>query len=111
MLAALAEVWPAPEPASRKSGSAFTPGTVALNVAGEGLLQSLLRAAPVAPFAIEVPAFVLADEATRQLVHAQHAAGGELWIKGRGANQIEKARWLRHRPWLPGPRCRSRYER
>ena len=89
VLAALAEVWPSPEPASRKSGSAFTPGTVALNVAGEGLLQSLLRAAPVAPFAIEVPAFVLADEATQQLVHAQHAAGGELWIKGRGANQLE----------------------
>ena len=84
VLAALAEVWPA-----RKPGAALAPGTVVLNVVGEGLLHALLAAPARAPFALEVPAFLLADSATHAPLRAWHEAGGELWIKGRSATEID----------------------
>ena len=86
VLAALAEVWP--DAAARKPGAAFTPGTVVLNVVGEGLLHALLAAPARAPFALEVPAFLLADATMHAPLRAWHEAGGELWIKGRGATEI-----------------------
>lgn len=89
VLAALAEVWP--DAAARKPGAAFTPGTVVLNVVGEGLLHALLAAPARAPFALEVPAFLLADATTHAPLRAWHEAGGELWIKGRGATEIDAA--------------------
>lgn len=85
VMAALAEVWPAMP--ARKGGSAVTPGTVALNVVGEQLLQTLLGCLPASPFALEVPAFVCADQAT--VLTAYHTAGGELWIKGRGIGELD----------------------
>ncbi len=87
VLAALAEVWP--DAAARKPGAALAPGTVVLNVVGEGLLHALLAAPARAPFALEVPAFLLADSATHAPLRAWHEAGGELWIKGRGATEID----------------------
>jgi c-di-GMP phosphodiesterase len=84
VLAALAEVWP--PLAAAKNASAVATGTVALNVAGEGLLRALLSAPASSPFAIEVPAFLVADCAP--LLQAQHLAGAQLWVKGRGATEL-----------------------
>ena len=104
LLAALAEVWP--PAAVRQGGRAIAPGTVApgtvasgtvaLNVVGEPLLLAVLAAAPAAPFVVEVPGFMVVAHAAA--LHAQHAAGGELWIKGRGAADldIDARAWFSH---------------
>jgi c-di-GMP phosphodiesterase len=95
LLAALHEVWPAPETAPKRVGNMVSPGTVALNVVGEPLLMALLDAQPQAPFALEVPSFVVAEHAAS--LAACHAAGSELWLKGRTAMALpaEQRAWFR----------------
>jgi EAL and modified HD-GYP domain-containing signal transduction protein len=56
-----------------------------LDVAGESLLRALLDARPQLPFAVELPAFMLADASFAQAAQAAAAAGTVLWTKGRGA--------------------------
>ena len=56
---------------------------LSLNVAGEGLLQAVLEAAPGPHLMIEVPAFMVTDPAQAPALRALHAAGSVLLIKGR----------------------------
>lgn len=81
LLAALGTVWP---PVERAVGAApLLPGTVALNVVGEAAVRALLAARPGAPFAVELPAFMLADAEVAAEARACREAGTALWIKGR----------------------------
>ncbi len=96
----LQQVWPAPvaqgelrltlrplqprEPGVRAGSapaSAFTP--VSLNLAGEALLDAVMKAAPVPHLMIEVPAFMATEPAHAQALQALRAAGAVLLIKGR----------------------------
>jgi c-di-GMP phosphodiesterase len=96
LLQALQEVWPAPagsaelqltlrplqprgEPAA--AAVAFTP--VSLNLAGEGLLDAVMRATPPPHLMLEVPAFMATEPAHAPALQALKAAGAVLLIKGR----------------------------
>ncbi len=59
-------------------GAAVMKGTVLLTATGEPLLRALLDAQPLAPFTLEVPAFMLesADVATAAAAYAEN--GGTL---------------------------------
>ena len=88
VLRALSEVWPGGLKAAKVSGpAAFAVGTVALNVVGEPLLRALLHAmsqSPLpAPFALEIPSFILADAEVAQGLLATAEARQTLWLKGR----------------------------
>jgi EAL and modified HD-GYP domain-containing signal transduction protein len=95
LLEALQAVWPRPaggaagqpaRPLDPVTAGARTPGSerpVALNIAGERLLQAVLAAQPPGQFLIEVPAFLAADAAQAQTLQALHRAGSVLLIKGR----------------------------
>ncbi|HET6788370.1 MAG TPA: HDOD domain-containing protein [Aquabacterium sp.] len=72
LLAAVAEVWPADNPAQ-----------VWLNVLSEGLLQDLMHAQPATNILIEIPAFMACDEANSAAIGALHANGSILVLKGR----------------------------
>ena len=80
LLGELATVWPALE--TPPGNVALAPGTVALNVVGEAFLRAMVDAQPAAPFAVEVPAFMLAEADFAAAVQRAHAAGVVLWIKG-----------------------------
>jgi c-di-GMP phosphodiesterase len=80
LLVALGEVWP---PVEAAGGAAIPPGTVVLNLVGESAVRCMLAARPSAPFAVEVPAFMLADPEVAAEAQAHQQAGGALWIKGR----------------------------
>lgn len=98
LLAALAEVWPAPEGgplsltlreleggvAPARSAPAALPPVV-LNVAGEALLHALMAASPGPHLMIEVPAFMAADPAHADVIRGLYEAGSTLLIKGRPA--------------------------
>ena len=71
---ALAEAWPAEGKAA-----------LVLNVASEGLLRDCLAAASPPNFALEVPAFMAADEHHAAALAALHARGHVLYLKGRPA--------------------------
>ncbi len=98
LLAALAEVWPAPadtapkltlhmrplDPAAvkaRAAAAAIPP--VALNVAGEALLDAVMAAQPGAGIMVEVPAFMVGDPRHHAALMALAGAGSTLLIKGR----------------------------
>jgi EAL and modified HD-GYP domain-containing signal transduction protein len=97
LLAALAEVWPAPidatelqlrlrplEPAAVKArvgAAALQP--VSLNLAGERLLDAVIAAHPGSHFMLEVPAFMAGDQQHASTLQALRAAGSTLLIKGR----------------------------
>ncbi len=103
LLAALLEVWPAStEPdelalslrpldsaaAPAKPGIAAAPAgamrhPVALNIAHEALLRSLMELVPPRHFMIEVPAFMASDPAQAGPLRALREAGSVLLIKGR----------------------------
>jgi EAL and modified HD-GYP domain-containing signal transduction protein len=95
LLAALEAVWPRPatnaagkpvRPLDPVAAGAKTPGSerpVALNIAGEGLLQAVMGARPPGQFLIEVPAFMATDAAQEPALLALHQAGSVLLIKGR----------------------------
>ena len=80
LLAALHTVWPPATPTRR--GAAVATGAVVLNAVGEPLWRALLQAPPAAPFALEVPSFMLADRNTLAQLVALQRDGGELWLKG-----------------------------
>lgn len=98
LLAALAEVWPAPadsapklslnlrplDPAAvkaRAAAAAIPP--VALNVAGEALLHAVMAARPGPGMMVEVPAFMVSDARHQPALLALHEAGSTMLIKGR----------------------------
>ncbi|MFT3666469.1 EAL and HDOD domain-containing protein [Piscinibacter sp.] len=71
LLEAVAGVWPA-------DGA-----KVSLNVAGESLLQDLMRARPAGNVMIEIPAFMACDATNTAAIVALRANGNELLLKGR----------------------------
>ncbi|MBL8362304.1 MAG: HDOD domain-containing protein [Rubrivivax sp.] len=77
-------------------GAAVMKGTVLLTATGEPLLRALLDAQPLAPFALEVPAFMLesADVATAAAAYAEN--GGTLWLQGRPESAGKAAAMFRH---------------
>jgi c-di-GMP phosphodiesterase len=77
--------------ASRAAG--VVPGTVLLSAAGEPLWRALLAAAPKPPFALEVPAFLLAERQTLAAVVAAQRAGCVMWLRGRLPELAEPAWW------------------
>jgi c-di-GMP phosphodiesterase len=79
LLHEVGNVWPA------------TGARVSLNVASEGLLQDLLRAAPSANLMVEVPAFMAADAENVQALCALHANGSTLLLKGRPLKELPRA--------------------
>ena len=84
----LRKVWPGGLKAATASGpAAFAIGTVALNVVGEPLLRAMLSAlsqSPLpAPFALEIPSFMLGDAEVTQALLTAAAARQTLWLKGR----------------------------
>jgi EAL and modified HD-GYP domain-containing signal transduction protein len=101
LMVALQEVWPAQVPADElkltlrplqprepgvRGGSvaaapAITP--VALNFAGEALLDAVMKAAPLPHLMLEVPAFMATDAAHAAALQQLRAAGAVLLIKGR----------------------------
>ncbi len=80
LLHALGEVWPA------DGGQ-----QVVLNIAGEGLLHASLAAAPPTHMMLEVPAFMAAEAGNEALLHALHARGSTLLVKGRPATELPAA--------------------
>jgi c-di-GMP phosphodiesterase len=78
LLAAVAEVWP-------EAG-----GKVSLNIAGETLLQDLLRAQPSANLMLEVPAFMACDPALSADIQALYARGNTLLLKGRPRAELPR---------------------
>lgn len=103
LLQALSEVWPARADAgdlalnlrpldgtakAAGSGAGAAPAgmpshPVALNIANEALLRSLMQCAPPRHFMIEVPAFMASDATHAESLRALHQAGSVLLIKGR----------------------------
>jgi len=105
LLAALAEVWPAPadtapklslnlrplDPAAVKArAAAAAVPPVALNVAGEALLHALMAAQPGPHLMVEVPAFMATDPQHRAALQALAAAGSTLLIKGRPVAELPR---------------------
>jgi c-di-GMP phosphodiesterase len=78
LLEAVSGVWPAEG------------GHVALNVAGETLLQDLMRAEPTTNVMVEVPAFMAADPANTGAIIALHARGNALMLKGRPLTELPR---------------------
>ena len=78
LLAAVAEVWP-------EAG-----GKVSLNIAGETLLQDLLRAQPSANLMLEIPAFMACDPALSADIQALYARGNTLLLKGRPRSELPR---------------------
>ena len=78
LLAAVAEVWP-------EAG-----GKVSLNIAGETLLQDLLRAQPSANLMLEIPAFMACDSALSADIQALYARGNTLLLKGRPRSELPR---------------------
>ena len=110
LLAALQEVWPAPEGGddlkptlrpldpgavkSRAQAAATAPARLAdhpvsLNIAGEALLRAVMEAAPPPHLMLEVPAFMATDPALAALLQGLRAAGSVLLIKGRPLVPVE----------------------
>jgi len=91
LLAALLEVWPADAApggaaAPAASGSGTGPGItapVSLNLAGEALLDAVLKSAPHPQLMVEVPAFMATDAAQAERLQALKSQGARLVIKGR----------------------------
>lgn len=79
LLQAVAEVWPAPA------------GRVLLNLASEPLLAGVLAARPAAHIAVEVPAFLAADEAHAEALVQAHRAGATLLLRGRPMRELPPA--------------------
>ena len=85
---ALSEVWPGGLKAAKVAGpAAFAVGTVALNVVGEPLLRAMVSAmsqSPLpAPFALEIPSFMLGDAEVTQGLLAGAASRQTFWLKDR----------------------------
>ena len=98
LLAALQQVWPAPdgasaaaEPVPRRpldrpttapdNGLARAP--VVLSIAGEAALEAMMRAVPGPQVMLEIPAFMATDLARHDALRALRDAGTALLIKGR----------------------------
>jgi EAL and modified HD-GYP domain-containing signal transduction protein len=115
LLAALQEVWPPSDDAqplkltlrpldpaavsqraSAPAGGAATP--VALNIAGEAMLSSVLEATPPKHLMIEVPAFMATDPVHANALRSLHEAGNVLLIKGRPLQPLtpEVLEWFAH---------------
>lgn len=77
---ALGELWPAED--KRR---------VALNIASEALLRDAMALPPPAHVMLEVPAFMAADETHSAVLHALHAQGVALLVKGRPAAELPAA--------------------
>ncbi len=91
LLVALGEVWPPLDRAAEAPAAGIATGTIVLNLVGESAVRSMLAARPSAPFAVEVPAFMLADAEVAAEAQALHEAGGALWIKGRLSPELSPA--------------------
>ncbi len=111
LLAALAEVWPAPpaeesaptelslnlrplDPANVAARAGAGPKAalppVSLNIAGEAMLNALLDAEPGPHLMVEVPAFMATDPKHAAALKALAAAGSTLLIKGRPLAELPR---------------------
>jgi c-di-GMP phosphodiesterase len=106
LLAALADVWPAPvgiqapklalnlrplDPAAVKARSAAAAlQPLALNIAGEALLQAVMAAQPAPHLMLEVPAFMAGDPQHAAALLALRDAGSTLLIKGRPLSELPR---------------------
>jgi EAL and modified HD-GYP domain-containing signal transduction protein len=106
LLAALAEVWPAPAPAAptlslqlrpldpaavkARAAAAAAPPLV-LNLAGEALLQAVMAAEPGQHLMLEVPAFMVAQPQHQAGLQALMNEGCPLLIKGRPLQALPPA--------------------
>jgi EAL and modified HD-GYP domain-containing signal transduction protein len=106
LLAALAEVWPAPAagaapPGPRPTIRPLDPGAVGvrgaarplvtLNIAGEAALQAVMAATPGPQLMLEIPAFMAADPAHADALVALQQRGSVLLIKGRPTRALDPA--------------------
>ncbi len=101
LLAALQEVWPDEgaegaadeqplklslrplDPAALAQRAGSKRPLVSMNLAGEGLLRSVMASSPGTQFMLEVPAFMAGDPAHAPLLHKLHDEGTVMLIKGR----------------------------
>jgi EAL and modified HD-GYP domain-containing signal transduction protein len=64
---------------------------VVLNITSETLLHAAMLGAPPANVMLEVPAFMAGDAGNQSLLHALHAHGSALLVKGRPASELPAA--------------------
>jgi EAL and modified HD-GYP domain-containing signal transduction protein len=106
LLAALAEVWPAPADGHRAPAgpprplnpeavkaraAAAVPTPLVLNLAGEALLHAVMASAPGQHLMLEVPAFMVGDAQHQAALQTLLAAGSPLLIKGRPLHSLPPA--------------------
>jgi len=93
LLGLLEEVWPrllgpedgpgAPRAEAASASSALPRGGLALNIAGEALLQAVMQVGPGAGRLLEIPTFMAAQPGQVPVLQALHAQGALLLLKGR----------------------------
>lgn len=95
LLAAMAQVWPAPAQASGPGApvqatgfGAASPTPVVLNIASEPWLRAMLGGHPPVHVMLEVPAFMAAQPDCARDLHALQAAGHALMVKGRPVDEL-----------------------
>ncbi|MFN7726046.1 MAG: EAL and HDOD domain-containing protein [Rubrivivax sp.] len=104
LLAALAEVWPAPATGAGPAGlgprplnpeavkaRAGGPQPLVLNLAGEALLHAVMASTPGPHLLLEVPAFMVGDAQHQAALQALMSAGCPLLIKGRPLHTLPPA--------------------
>lgn len=104
LLAALAEVWPAPAAGAGPAGlgprplnpeavkaRAGGPQPLVLNLAGEALLHAVMASTPGPHLLLEVPAFMVGDTQHQAALQALMSAGCPLLIKGRPLHTLPPA--------------------
>jgi EAL and modified HD-GYP domain-containing signal transduction protein len=84
LLRLIDSVWPAVALAEASRATAMRPHPqVSLNIASEGLLHSVMRAAPGSHLMLEVPAFMAGDTAHAEALQRLFMSGTALALKGR----------------------------
>ena len=93
LLGLLEEVWPRPLGAEDRPGApraeaaggrlALPMGGLALNIAGEALLQAVMQSGPGAGRLLEIPTFMAGQPGQVPVLQALHAQGAVLLLKGR----------------------------
>lgn len=104
---ALMPVWPAPEGGGISLNLRELPGSggaptsagpvaptrttpVSLNIASEPWLRAMLAVRPPPHVMLEVPAFMVSDPANAEALHALHASGSALIVKGRPVGELPR---------------------
>ena len=94
LLEAMATVWPDPAPPAPGASPGDAPAVpgagapVMLNIASESWLRAVLACQPPRHVMLEVPAFMAANPAYAAHLHALHAAGNVLVVKGRPVDEL-----------------------